>query len=232
LPAAAQPLRDERVPLIYLVDHASFAAVERGDALEFEIHLDASCSEAVDTETVIVGSAPDLWAEAVSSRRTRSMGRRVRPLRLHYQMEPEGAFGRLYLRVTGPHVEPVGSDCQAQAASIQEHVPDTLDTLQCADGSTVEWDQATAEWDCASGEVAAGALSCLSVSSSLEGEASPYAATATCPAGSVRTGGGHAGVLAGSTVLSSQADGANGWLCSVAGAEPSGSCQALCCTLD
>jgi hypothetical protein len=232
LPATAQPLRDERVPLAYLVDRSLFKAVERGDALEFEIHLDPSCSEPVDSETVVVGSASDLWAEVVSIREIQDIGRRVRPIRLHYQMEPEGAFGRLYLRVTGPHIAPVGSDCQAQAVSIQEHVPDTLDTLQCADGSSVKWEQANAEWDCASEQVAGGALSCLSVSASLEGAASPYAATATCPEGSVRTGGGHGDVSAGSTVLSSQADGANGWFCSVAGAAPSGSCQALCCALE
>jgi hypothetical protein len=229
-PAAAQPAKDERVPVTYLVDRSLFKAVEQGEVLEFELYGDASCSEAFDGKTVVVGSDSELRAEVVSSRRI-GMERNVRPIRLHYEMEPETVFGRLYLRVTGPHIAPVGSDCQAQAISIQEQVPDKLDTLQCADGSLVKWHQARAEWDCAPDEVA-GALSCLSVSASLAGAASPYAATATCPAGFVRTGGGHADVPVGSTVLSSQPDGANGWFCSVASAAPSGSCQASCCALE
>jgi hypothetical protein len=46
-PALAQPLDDERVPVAYLVDRSLFKAVERGEVLEFELHRDASCSEAL-----------------------------------------------------------------------------------------------------------------------------------------------------------------------------------------
>jgi hypothetical protein len=229
-PAAAQPVKGERVPVSYLVDRQDFRNLAPGEAILFELHSDPDCSEAVDSETVYAGAAPDLFAEVVSGREigeATPAGRR--PIRLRYTLQPSSASRRLYLRVIGAHVTPVGSACQAQAASIQEDLPDSLERLRCADGSVARWYQARGSWDCAP---ALRGMSCASVSSTLTGGASPFVATATCPPGTVRTGGGHFGVSPGDTVLDSAADASNGWFCAVAGATPSGSCQALCCALE
>lgn len=229
-PAAAQPVKGERVPVSYLVDRKEFRNIEPGEPIVFELHSDPDCSEAVDSETVYAGAAPDLFAEVVSGREigeaTPAGGR---PVRIRYTLQPRSASRRLYLRVIGAHIAPVGSACQAQAASIQEDLPDSLERLRCADGSIVQWYQGRGSWDCAP---AIRPMSCTSVSSSLTGAASPFMATATCPPGTVRTGGGHFAVSSGDTVLDSAADGSNGWFCAVAGAAPSGSCQAVCCALE
>jgi len=197
--ASAQPAKGERVPVSYLVARSAFRAVERGQQITFELHQGPDCGEALDSEVVTVGADPDFLVEGVASRALDPAVRSPRrPIRLRYVMEPTSSAGRLYLRVTGPGVEPVGAECQAQEASIRE----------------------------------GGALSCASVSSGISGAVPPYTATATCPPGTVRTGGGHSGVSASDVVLSSQADDANGWFCSVAGAAAAGACQATCCHVE
>lgn len=223
---AAQPLALEDVPVTYLVNRSGFKYVVSGSELTFELHADSACSGVVESEVVTVGD-PNLSVEGVSTRGIKGVAAPSgKPIRLHYVMSPTTFAGRLYLRVTGDNVVAYGSDCQPQAASIQEDVADTLESLSCADGEVAKWDDVGGAWECAS-----DALVCENVTALLAGGGAPFTATATCNAGTVLTGGGHSGVGAGDTVLSSQPDGANGWFCSVDQAAAAGSCVARCCAV-
>ncbi len=226
----AQPVGAEDVPVTYLVSRSEFKDATNGESLTFEIHEDPACSAAVDSEVVTVGD-PALLIESVTRRIVkRAPAADGQPVRLRFVMTPTTASGRLYARVTGVDVVPFVTECQAQSASMSE--PDSLESLTCADGEVAKWNAVSVAWECAADDDTLGALACATTSQGIAGAGSPFSATASCPVDTLLTGGGHSGIAAGDTLLSSQPDGANGWFCEVDGAAAAGSCYARCCAIE
>lgn len=224
--ANAQPITTEDAPISFLVENRPLKKIEAGTLVNIEIHEDAACSAAVDTLDVPID---DFFTEVVKPNKVKGIDKLPDSVRLHYVLTPADASGRIFVRMTGEHIVPVGGDCQAQAALIQEIVVPA--SLSCGDGDVVKWDDIGSQWVCAPDDNSIETASCRVVAASLAGVAAPFSATATCALGEFVTGGGHSGIQAGDTVLTSHPDGANGWFCAVDQAAAAGTCEAVCCAV-
>src|SRR5574338_243707 len=110
-PAAAEPIAVE-----YFALRSAFKkSTTSPDVLQFDLYSDAGCTSLIDSDTLFASDA--LIGVYVDKRQRIKGGAPVRKaVRIQAVIDGPTTATAPYLRVTGPGIQPIGSDCQLQAA--------------------------------------------------------------------------------------------------------------------
>jgi hypothetical protein len=114
--AAAAPTRAADVPVQYVVDQKALKLAVAGTVLEFELHLDAACTFAIDSVELPV---EDVMIERIALVRPKGAPKAAKAARITATLAGVPPSGPTFLRVVGAGIQAVGGPCQAQGSFAQ-----------------------------------------------------------------------------------------------------------------